>query len=599
VVGASDKTPLTIGTGNKEMHPLLLSIANIHAGVRMKATSHSFALAAYLPIPKFLNVSQPVQAILAARVYHFAISIITKNLKVAQRDGAVMSDPMGDLRVIHTPLVAWIADYPEQLLIACVSSKNSPISTATGVQFGDPFPHPPRTRQQTLQAIFEACMLCDPCDIIAFHKVCQQKRLNGVVEPFWADWGTSCPSIFLTPDALHQWHKFYFDHCLKWVINIMTGPELNRRLSVLQPRIGTRHWANGISTLKQCTGREHRDLQKLLPAVAVGGIPDDVLCALRSITEFIFLAQDQFLYDETLHALNEALREFHHFKPSILAAGGRRGKNGPLDHFQIPKLELAQHVVRSTRAMGAPYQWSSDITERCHITHVKAPYRLSSQRDYHPQCCRFLDRQEKLRFFQLFATLKTAGVPILNEMADEARLMQIHYPESMWIESVLPEEQSISTRTRRVSVFDNARSHLSSDNSTAILLTLRPHFPNISIYEASQLLSISDLHPALGDFVSGRSYTHRNGRRISLPNCYLPFSHVHIWSKFRMQQRSAQNPAVLAPPQTVQAAPPSPSLPFGRANIVLITHESGDRTTDIFNERKFNFHSYYQKNFTQ
>ncbi|KAI5988373.1 hypothetical protein EDD15DRAFT_2172578, partial [Pisolithus albus] len=33
VIGASDKTPLTIGTGNKEMHPLLLSLANIHAGV--------------------------------------------------------------------------------------------------------------------------------------------------------------------------------------------------------------------------------------------------------------------------------------------------------------------------------------------------------------------------------------------------------------------------------------------------------------------------------------------------------------------------------------------------------------------------------------
>jgi len=84
VIGASDKTPLTIGTGNKEMHPLLLLIANIHACVRMKATSHSFALATYLPIPKFLNVSPPVQAILAARVYHFAISIVMKNLKIAQ-----------------------------------------------------------------------------------------------------------------------------------------------------------------------------------------------------------------------------------------------------------------------------------------------------------------------------------------------------------------------------------------------------------------------------------------------------------------------------------------------------------------------------------
>ena len=33
VIGASDKTPLTIGTGNKEMHPALLSLANIIFGV--------------------------------------------------------------------------------------------------------------------------------------------------------------------------------------------------------------------------------------------------------------------------------------------------------------------------------------------------------------------------------------------------------------------------------------------------------------------------------------------------------------------------------------------------------------------------------------
>jgi hypothetical protein len=215
--------------------------------------------------------------------------------------------------------------------------------------------------------------------------------LNGVVEPFWKDWGNACPSRFLTPDALHQWHKFYFDHCLRWVINIIGGEELDRRLAAIQPRTGTRHWVNGVSTLKQCTGREHRDLEKLLPVVAAGAVPDDVLCALRAITEFIFLAQSLFHYDETIHSLNEALREFHHYKSSILKAGGRLGKNGPLNHFQIPKLELAQHIARSIREMGAPYQWSSDITERCHITHVKTPYRLSNRRDYHAQCCRFLD----------------------------------------------------------------------------------------------------------------------------------------------------------------------------------------------------------------
>ncbi|KAG1816299.1 hypothetical protein DFJ58DRAFT_834057 [Suillus subalutaceus] len=42
-----------------------------------------------------------------------------------------------------------------------------------------------------------------------------------------------------------------------------------------------------------------------------------------------------------------------------------------------------QHVVRSTCTMGAPYQWSSDITEHCHITHVKRPYRMTNHKDFH------------------------------------------------------------------------------------------------------------------------------------------------------------------------------------------------------------------------
>ncbi|KAI5991695.1 hypothetical protein F5J12DRAFT_727271, partial [Pisolithus orientalis] len=231
--------------------------------------------------------------------------------------------------------------------------------------------------------------------IAAFHKVCMEKCLNSVVEPFWVDWGDACPSVFLTPDALHQWHKFYFDHCLHWVINIIRGTEPDHHLALLQPRIGTCNWLNGISTLKQCTGREHHDLKKVLPIVTTGALPDDVLCTIWAITEFIFLAQNVYHFNKTPHSFTEALQEFHHYKQSVISAGGCQGKNGPLQHFQIPKLELGQHVVWSTCAMGAPYQWSSDIIERCHITHVKAPYHLSNCHDFHKQCCCFLDQQEK------------------------------------------------------------------------------------------------------------------------------------------------------------------------------------------------------------
>ena len=42
---------------------------------------------------------------------------------------------------------------------------------------------------------------------------------------------------------------------------------------------------------------------------------------------------------------------------------------------------------------------------------------------------------------------------------------------------------------------------------------------------------------------------------------------------------------MVSPAQTVQAAPPSPTLPFGQANTILIAHESGDQTSDVIEER--------------
>lgn len=546
----------------------------------MKATSHAFMLAAYLPIPKFLDVSPAVQSVLSARVYHFAISIVIQNLKKAELHGEVMSDPMGNLRVVHTPLAAWIADYPEQLLIAGVSSKNSPISLATAAQFGDPEVHPPRLRQLTLDAIHEACRTCDPCDIASFHKICLALRLNGVILPFWADWGDACPSYFLTPDALHQWHKFFFDHCVLWATNIMGAAEFDRRLSVLQPRTGTRRWPNGVTTLKQTGGKEHRDLEKLLPAVVAGAVDSNVLRSLRSMTEFIFLAQRVFHDEETLHALAEALREFHHHKSSIISAGGRRGKNGPLDHFQIPKLELAHHIVRSVRMMGAAYQWTSDITERCHITHVKTPYRRSNHRDFHEQCCRFLDRQEKQHLFRFFTRLKTVNTTLIDEIGREEQLIQLHNPQTSWS----PYPPAVG-QSRSKPLFEHPRAYISTDNQRSLLLTARPHFPDISVDEASRSLGVQDLRPALVDFVSNNSYTSRNGRRVAPPNFPLSFSSLNAWNKFRIQLRSIQNPLTFSPPQTVQAEPPSASLPFGRANTVLLSHESGDLLSNANTER--------------
>ena len=191
------------------MHPVLLSLANIKPGVHMKATYHSFVLAAYLPIPKFINVSAPVQVALATHVYHSCLTIVTENLQQAAWEGVEIPDPLGCIHVCYPTLVSWIADLPEQRLIAGVLQNQSPISEATLDHFGDgPGDQnwPRRDRNGTLQRIHTAVTQTDPSDIPTFIKMCQPLGLLGIHQPFWRDWGMpledtnvlmACPSYFL------------------------------------------------------------------------------------------------------------------------------------------------------------------------------------------------------------------------------------------------------------------------------------------------------------------------------------------------------------------------------------------------------------------
>jgi len=108
--------------------------------------------------------------------------------------------------------------------------------------------------------------------------------------------------------------------------------------------------------------------------VIAGAVPNTVLCTVQALVEFIFQAQGLFLYEDHLHSMLQALCEFHYYKSSIIVAGGRRGKKGIIPHFQILKLKGFIWTIWATHKMGAPYQHTSDITEWCHVTHVKALY---------------------------------------------------------------------------------------------------------------------------------------------------------------------------------------------------------------------------------
>ena len=163
-------------SSNCTAHPLLLSLANINADIHSKGSLHSFLLLAFLPVPLFIHNKSRVRGLLSDCLVHQCLDFVLKPLKITAAIGHC-----------YTSLVAYIADMPEQSLIACTSPKASPVSTAIYKQFGDGIRHPPCTAAGTLHIMKMMCAKSLPTDLINFLKVAKEHRLNGVFKPFWRD----------------------------------------------------------------------------------------------------------------------------------------------------------------------------------------------------------------------------------------------------------------------------------------------------------------------------------------------------------------------------------------------------------------------------
>ena len=463
---SSDKTKLTTMTGGREAHPLYISLANIDLDFQMKSTNHAFLLLALLPIPKFLHRNSRINGMLESRLIHECLDYILKPLKKAAEVGVMLTDPLGLQRFCYTPLAAFIVDTPESALLAGVAGKTSLVTTASYKEFGDAFRHPPRTADFTLSQLREIESTTNPLDLQLYFRRAQGFRLNGVHRPFWRDWPASDPSKFLTPDVLHHWHKMFWDHDVNWCLNVVGKLEVDFRFSILHPHTSFRHFKEGISKLKQVTGKEHRDIQRYLIPVVAGAVPKNFLRAIRALADFRYYGQACRINKDICRRIEESKNEFHQYKQAILDAGGRQGKNGPINNWHIPKLEFMQSVVPNIHLNGVTMQWSADVTERAHIHEIKISACLTNNQNYEAQICRYLDRREKCRNFDLATSMVEAGVDVcgseLHDREHPPSGMQVITDTSTLLEKIDPVSRLVGTKRVLVDFFADPDSNASS-----------------------------------------------------------------------------------------------------------------------------------------
>ncbi|KAL0581893.1 hypothetical protein V5O48_000122 [Marasmius crinis-equi] len=387
VILSSDKTKLSQFRGDQSAWPVYLTIGNISKDVRKKISSHSTILIGYLPVPKVDCYSSKERQFARYRLFHHCMGIILDSLVKAGKEGVDMTCSDGLVRWAFPILAAYVADYPEQCLVACCMENRCPLCKVMPEERGSFGRGDARTKAEALR-------LLNPSDV-EDKRNRDEAGIRDISRPFWAKLPHSDIFEGFTPDLLHQLHKGVFkDHLVKWVTELVGESELDERIKAMPEYPGLRHFKNGISMVSQWTGAEYKAMEKVLLGAIVDVVDKDVVVAVKSILDFIHLASLQTHTTKTLEALAAALSDFHSVKDIFIQLEAR---DAP--HFNIPKIHSMMHYVELIRRFGSADGFNTETPERLHIDYAKDAYRASNRKDYVIQMTRWLERQEAVDCF--------------------------------------------------------------------------------------------------------------------------------------------------------------------------------------------------------
>ncbi|KZP10902.1 hypothetical protein FIBSPDRAFT_757434 [Athelia psychrophila] len=380
VILASDKTHLTDFGGDKSAWPVYLTIGNISKDIRCQPSSHATVLIGYLPVSKFSAFEPPSRQYARYDAFHHCMSLLLEPLIAAGKHGVDMICADGNIRRVFPILAAYIADYPEQCLVACCMENRCPRCVVPPTKRGEFTTHRARDPSATMHTLHHHQNGEDP-------HLYEDEGLRHIYYPFWADLPHTNIFECFSPDILHQLHKGVFkDHLVPWISAIISEAELDARFQCMSKFQGLRHFKAGISSVSQWTGKELKEMERVFLAVIAGLVNDRVFAAAKGLLDFIYLAQYQSHTNDTLAKLQDALERFHSNKDVFIDAGIR-------NDFNIPKLHSILHYIQAIRQLGSADGFNTEAPERLHIEYTKKAYAGSSRTDYIAQMKVWLRRQ--------------------------------------------------------------------------------------------------------------------------------------------------------------------------------------------------------------
>ncbi|KAA1479592.1 hypothetical protein DENSPDRAFT_862058 [Dentipellis sp. KUC8613] len=374
IILGSDKTTVSVATGNVEYHPLYLSIGNVHNTVR-RAHRNAVIPIGFLAIPKVdRQFKNDVKFCTFKRqLYHSSIAAILRTLEPGMTTPVIRRCPDGHFRRVIYDLAAYIADYPEQVLLTGIVQNWCPKCMAPAMNLDGPTA-PLRTRAFTEELV----------NGVDGTKLWDDYGIDNDLVPFTADFPRADIHEMISPDLLHQAIKGTFkDHLVTWVVDylVLTHGEtraneiiddIDRRIASAPPFPGLCRFPHG-RRFKQWTGDDSKALMKVFLPAIVGYVPQDMVHAIADFLEVCYLARHADITEDTLKAMQMALSCFREHREIFCITEVR--KTG----FSLPRQHALFHYPHHVREFGAPGGICSSITESRHITAVKKPWRRSNR----------------------------------------------------------------------------------------------------------------------------------------------------------------------------------------------------------------------------
>jgi hypothetical protein len=307
-------------------------------------------------------------------------------LKAAGRNGVHMVCADGFIRHVFPILSAYVADYPEQCLVACNNENRCPRCLVGSHHLGEAVQSVWRDRDAVLQAMSEAS-----------HGINREFDLQGLRpnDPFWRDLPHCDIFSCFMPDLLHQLHKGVFkDHIVKWATKCAAGgkDKIDQRFKAMTPGTNLRHFKKGISLISQWTGTEYKNMEKVFLGVLAGQAEPGLIRVICATLDFIYYAHFEYHTMDSLTKLEEAWVAFHRNKQYFVDKSVRT-------HFNIPKIHSMQHYIAAIISRGSADGYSTESPKRLHIDFAKSAYRASNKKNYIKQMTKWLTRQESCHRF--------------------------------------------------------------------------------------------------------------------------------------------------------------------------------------------------------